>query len=131
MMLQIMPPTAEAKLSKTEWADTLQGALSSIPERKRTKAKEYLGELTFLETEQLVMRLMAGSEDFFEEFELAATNGTLARMNGDKNWKQTSEEEGKKLLRLPSIGFQPPQQVPPPRKRSATKKKVEPGTSQS
>jgi hypothetical protein len=81
-----------------------------------------------LETEQLVLRLMVRSEDPYEEFELAASNGTLARMNGDKNWKQTSAEEGKKLLRLPALGLQPLQPAPPIQKRGTGRKKADEAT---
>jgi ATPase family associated with various cellular activities (AAA) len=105
MLLQIMPPTAEAKLSFDAWSGALNAALDQIrPERKRTETLEFLEDLTYLETEQLVFTLRGNTEGPFDAFEDARDKGTLARTHSDKDkktWKQTCVSE-RSQIRLPA-----------------------------
>ena len=92
MILQVMPPTAAAKLKHVPWANTLKDALDEIPSgQKRKKAREFLADLTFLETQQLVFALKQAPDDVYDAFEGARNSGTLNQNNGDKTWKETSK----------------------------------------
>src|SRR5262249_13726842 len=102
MILQVMPPTAEAKLTFPDWADPLKTALESISDRKKGDALSCLADLTFLETQQLVFELGQSVEDVFEVFKSARDHGTMNRNNGDKTWKLTCKEE-EVHIRLPAV----------------------------
>ena len=102
MILQVMPPTPEAKLTYPEWGDTLNGALQKItPERKRTEAEGFLADLTYLETQQLVSTIKQNPDDMYDAFGRARTAGTLNQKVADKTWKETAaDEEGRNRLPL-------------------------------
>jgi hypothetical protein len=101
MLLQIMPPTAEAKLGFADWTPAFATALNPLPHKKRTEATALLEDLTFLETQQLAIARSQGVEDVPDSFSEAQKRGTLARMNGDKTWKETCEAE-RSHIRLPA-----------------------------
>ena len=48
MVIQVMPPTLDAKLRRPEWHDTLTAALEGLTGRKLTEARATLEDLTFL-----------------------------------------------------------------------------------
>jgi hypothetical protein len=102
MLVQIMPPTAEAKLSNPEWSPTLNAALEKLKSKKRAEAEECLGDLTYLETQQMVFALAQTQEDVFDTFESARNRGTMMRLNGSKTWKETCRDE-QANIRLPTI----------------------------
>lgn len=102
MVAQVMPPTLDLKLGRPEWRDTLTGALASLTGRKLKEAGSTLGDLTFLETVQLVARLQNGVEDVSEEIADAGRRGTLARKVGDRTWKAQSIEE-ETFIGLPNM----------------------------
>jgi hypothetical protein len=103
MLIQIMQPTVEAKLANPEWRDILHGALQRVKGKRLKEANEWLGDLTYLETEQLVLRLQGPVEDAHDEIKVAHEAGTLMRVNFDgKTWKTTSQDEADQV-RLPAI----------------------------
>jgi hypothetical protein len=104
MILQIMPPTAEAKLRHAEWGPSLDAAIESMTGTARAEAVTWLSGLTFLETEQLVFRLRAGVDDAYKEFRTAHQFSTLEREDG--KWKKQAEEE-RKDIRIPAIDTAP------------------------
>lgn len=103
MIVQVMPPTLEAKRSWPDWSATLAAALRQVPDRKLSEAEEHLRRLTFLEMQQLVFRLKDPVEDVLEELASADHRGTLSRDNfNKKSWAQTSEED-EGHVRLPAV----------------------------
>jgi len=102
MILQVMPPTRDAKLAFSEWASILTGALAEFKSKKLAEANECLEDLTYLETQQLVFVLAMQPEDVFEELKKARASGTMSRKNGDKTWKVTCEED-RAQIRLPPV----------------------------
>ena len=102
IVLQVMPPTTNAKVAFPEWSSILTAALAEVKVRKVAEAKECLEDLTYLETQQLVFVLGKSPEDVFEEFKKARASGTLSRMNGDKTWKVTCKEE-RAQIRMPAV----------------------------
>ena len=100
MLLQVMPPTAQQKLSNPDWVPELQGALGKVSEKKRKQAEDLLNDLTYLEAQQLVFTIAQGVDDAFDAFESARDRGTMNRMNDKKTWKQTCEAE-REHIRLP------------------------------
>ena len=101
MIIQVMPPNLDAKLARTEWHDTLTSIFEGLNAKKTAEARSILGDLTFLETEQLVARLQSDVEDPFEEIKAAGERGAMARKVGEKTWKQLCTDE-EKLIRLPN-----------------------------
>lgn len=100
MILQIMPPTAEAKLAKASWKTTLSTALSKLKGKKLADATLALSDLTYLETNQLVRRLASDPAlDAFDEFTNARNAGTLHRTHSEPDgkpalsWKTACEQE--------------------------------------
>jgi hypothetical protein len=126
MILQVMPPTAEAKCRHPSWGSILTGALGSLPDKLSKQATECLYDLTFLETQQLVARLSAGVEDVHAEFVNARERGTLNQRNGENTWKETSKAE-EKFNRLPIVtaatppATPAPSAAPPPTKATAAR----------
>lgn len=102
MMLQVLPPTAEAKCKHGPWSAPLTSALAGLTDKKRRKAEEALEDLTYLETQQLVVALQAGVADPLAEILAAREKGTLNQKIGSKTWKKTSADE-EKLSRLPPV----------------------------
>jgi SpoVK/Ycf46/Vps4 family AAA+-type ATPase len=102
MILQVMPPTAAAKQSFSDWSSTLGDALQTLSGRKRSEAEDCLADLTYLETQQLVFALNQRPEDIYEVFKNARDRGTMKRLNGDKTWKETCKEE-EAHIRLPAV----------------------------
>lgn len=103
MVLQVMPPTVEAKLARAEWHATLTSALDGLaPKRKQEEARSTIGDLTFLETVQLVASLQSGVEDVSEEIKDAGLRGTMRRDVDGKTWIDKSSEE-EKFMVLPNI----------------------------
>lgn len=101
MIIQIMPPTAEAKLAHPPW-DAMTKAITALPEKKRNDAKAILDDLTFLETQQLVFSLERAGVDVMDEFHAAQKSSTLKRQNGTESWKKTCTDE-QASIRLPAI----------------------------
>lgn len=101
MILQVMQPTVQAKLSSKDWNEKLNAALPKAG-RKVKEISEALADLTYLETEQLVARLNEHNvDDPATEIVEAQKRGTLARKTiGDKTWKQQSLED-EAHIRLP------------------------------
>jgi hypothetical protein len=102
MILQVMPPTSAAKLKSPEWSTTLNDALGKLTGRKRTEAEEYLADLTFLETQQLVFILEQPPDDIFDAFKNARDRGTLNQPTAEKTWKQAAKDEEARV-RLPAV----------------------------
>jgi len=102
MMLQIMPPTAEAKCNYRPWSAALTSALTGLSGRKRKTAQAALEDLTYLETQQLVVALQNGVADPATEIAAARDKGTLNQKIGNRTWKKTSADE-EKLNRLPPV----------------------------
>jgi ATPase family associated with various cellular activities (AAA) len=71
MILQVMPPTMEAKLKNPKWSGTLKAALEGLSGRRKVDSEEALTDLTFLETQQLVFELGYGVEDVADAFKNA------------------------------------------------------------
>lgn len=128
MLVQVMPPTAQAKLENPDWSKPLQAALKNLPnDKKRGEAKQKLSDLTYLETQQLVFALEQSPDDVSDAFRDAASRGTLARLNGSKTWKESCVEE-QTHIRLPAGSFKkraaaegPIANVKPRRRATATK----------
>ena len=102
MILQVMPPTTAAKLAHAKWSGILNAALGELSGKKRTEAETCLGDLTFLETQQLVFALGQNPEDILEAFRNARARGTMKRDNGEKTWEETSKDE-EVHIRLPAV----------------------------
>lgn len=105
MIAQIMQPTLEAKLGKPEWSEIFEAALGKIQNaKKKQEACDALADLTYLETEQLVLRLGGQVDDVFDEFVAAAANEkcTLNRTNGKETWKATCASEESRI-RIPIV----------------------------
>lgn len=98
MVVQVMPPFADAKVEARIWKPVLADSIAKIKDAKRDDAKKHLQALTFLETVQLVKRL-DGCDDPLDEINLAYKDCTLHREN-DKWAKQC--EKDRSHLRLPS-----------------------------
>jgi AAA+ superfamily predicted ATPase len=105
MVIQIMPPTAEEKLAKPEWEPVLTRSLARLATKKKAEAIKWLGELTYLEAEELVYKLQPGVEDTHEEIKAAHDAATLTRKVGrkqdDKTWREVALEEAHDM-RLPA-----------------------------
>jgi ATPase family associated with various cellular activities (AAA) len=112
MIIQIMPPTLEAKLTRPEWRDTLASTLAPLTGRKLTEAHAILADLTFLETQQLVDRLRSDVEDASEEIADAGHRGTMARKADKTTWKEQSLLD-EVLIRLPNMMPKVGSTVPP------------------
>jgi SpoVK/Ycf46/Vps4 family AAA+-type ATPase len=102
MVIQVMPPTLAAKLTKPEWRTILTSTLADLNEREQAEARSRLGQMTFLETEQLVARLQNDGVDAFVEMKNAFSKCTMQRETGGKKWVEQSREE-ESLIRLPSL----------------------------
>lgn len=116
MILQVMPPTKEAKLGFSSWSSVLRDALDKIKGRTGAEgeaegaaegeAEGYLADLTYLETQQLVASLGPDMDAWgtFDEFKNAHDRGTLCRESGSdaKTWKTTCTEE-EQHIRLPRV----------------------------
>jgi ATPase family associated with various cellular activities (AAA) len=103
MVLQVMPPTTDAKLGFPEWASVLKRALAEFKGKKAAaEVNECLEDLTYLETQQLVFVLGRQPEDVFEVFKKARASGTLMRKNGEQTWKETCEKD-RAQIRLPPV----------------------------
>lgn len=87
MRLQVMQPSAEAKLSKPDWKPTFDRVFELLEHDQIAVAKEQLGDLTFLETKRLV-GILANATDataITAAFENAFREGTLQKSNDDRN----------------------------------------------
>jgi hypothetical protein len=102
MVIQIMPPTLDAKLARPGWHDTLESALNSLTgKRLLDEGRSVIGDLTFLETEQLVARLQRGVDDVSREITDAGQRGTMARKTDGKSLKEQCVDE-EAFIRLPT-----------------------------
>jgi hypothetical protein len=99
MKVPVMPPTAEAKLAHPPWADTFRKAMSGMDEASVGVVNEHLGALTFVETEQLVMKLADGAVDPLAEITVAAQHSILN--GGDGRWRKACEHE-RSHVRIPA-----------------------------
>jgi hypothetical protein len=103
MVIQVMPPTFKAKQQHPDWQPILAAALASLPVGERQLAREGIADLTFLEMEQLIIRLRKPSANTTDELNKAFSGATLNRLNiAQKTWKSTSSDEANEL-RLPAI----------------------------
>jgi hypothetical protein len=100
MVIQVMPPTAASKLSAPIWAPTLSEAFDKIAPKKRAEAEKHLGELTFLETSQLVKRLKTFADDPFDEVAAAFKDCTLNKENKDHHKLEAECVQERKYIRL-------------------------------
>jgi len=107
MIVQIMPPTIDAKLDAGKWSPHLRAAFETIHEKMLTTARAYLSDLTFLETNQLALRAENTSADFYDELVLAHEACTLERT--EENEKTGENEKWKDIcirqrgsIRLPA-----------------------------
>ncbi len=89
MVIQVMPPTLEANLLRPEWHETLTSALRGLTGKKLTEAHSTLGDLTFLETAQLVARLQSDVDDVSEEIADAGRRGTMGSQSGRQALEST------------------------------------------
>ena len=87
MRLQVMQPSAEAKLDKTEWKPTFDRAFDLLDAEQASMAKEQLGDLTFLETKRLVgvLATLNDAAPVVAAFESAFKDGTLHKSNDDRS----------------------------------------------
>src|SRR6202011_5595847 len=63
--------------SGKSWSTVLNPALQGLTGKKQSEAKEYLGDLTYLETQQLVFALARPADDVLDTFKDAAERGTM------------------------------------------------------
>jgi hypothetical protein len=107
MMLQVLPPTLDAKLSVATWRDALNKILESkIDEQRKKEVREALGNLTYLEIEQLMKSIGGGDivDTQMVEYVLEAKKkSTMERVyEPGIQWKDQCEKEAP-LLRIPPI----------------------------
>ena len=101
-----MPPTADEKLR--HWP-ILQKVLALLADKARSDAKAWLGDLTYLECDQLasnVGRIMEGlagagsvADSLFLAIEFAHGACILSQCLDESTWKETCERE-RKLVRI-------------------------------
>jgi ATPase family protein associated with various cellular activities (AAA) len=106
MLVQVMPPNADEKLK--HWPD-LNSALEKLSPDRKSEAKSLLGDLTYLECEQLALSISklfrnstsvnVAEDQIFLAFTSSHKSCTLSQKNERSTWKQTCEIE-RKLVRI-------------------------------
>jgi hypothetical protein len=111
MLLQVMPPTLDEKLTNANWS-ILKDSLKQLQPQRRPEAKAKITDLTFLETQQLVRDLngVNGADNILSTIVSAWEAWTLERhydTGQDKDtgtqWRDVCQREAEHMGRIPPL----------------------------
>jgi hypothetical protein len=123
MLLQLMPPTLNSKLSNKDWSETLRRAIDALAPAMRADAEEKIADLTYTETEKLVRDLqdVTGADQILSTISAAWISCTLERPYdagqsagdaaapavGTLKWRDVCKQEAEQHGRIPPLKKRP------------------------